>query len=144
MGFCVLKALNWFFFIFRAKKKHAFYLRWTSSIKISIRKFILFDLSRFLGFFVAPLKISLRNGKKTPKNGLYVQRRIYFSKFSYSMFAADKRRVFSFHESWKNEFKAFKTQKPIHFFSFWGLLRSVNDCSVKLLNSEMEKENNYW
>ena len=84
----------------------------------------------FKGFF-GFLKEFLKKAQKMPKNSSYVKRRVFSSKFSYSMFAADKRQVFSFHENWKNELKAFKTQKPIHFFSFRRLLRSVNDCSVK-------------
>ena len=33
------------------------------------------------------------------------------------MFAADKRHIFSLDENWKKQFEAFKTQKPIDFFS---------------------------
>ena len=130
MGFCVLKAFNWFF-RFSWKEKTCL----LSAVNIEHENFdTKSHIGWFIGFFMdffGSLKDFLKKGWKTPKNGLYVQRRIYFSKFLYSMFAADKRRVFSFHESWKNEFKAFKTQKPIHFFNCWKPLRSINDCSVK-------------
>ena len=79
------------------------------------------------------------------------------------MFSADKTHVFSFRENWENQFKAFKTQKPIitligyylsapvegemkekktfTFLNFThflkdsrNVLRSVNDCSIKFDN----------
>ena len=77
------------------------------------------------------LKEILKGAKKSLKNAINQTILIFLSKFLCSMFSADKRHVFSFHENRKNQLKAFKTQKPIHFFSFWGLLHSVNDCSVK-------------
>ena len=50
--------------------------------------------------------------QKTPKISLYVQRRVFSAKFSYSMFAADKRQVFSFWSS----FDVKKPEKPLVFF----------------------------
>ena len=53
-GFLRFKGFELIFFDFREKKKHVLNLRWTSSIKISTRKFVLFDLSRFLRIFSLP------------------------------------------------------------------------------------------
>jgi len=82
-----------------SKEKRVFCLRWTSSTKISTRKFILVDLLRFVKDFLAFSRIFLRKGKKNAKTWRlvqYIQKRICCSKFLHSLFAADKRHVFLF------------------------------------------------
>ena len=64
------------------------------------------------------LKEILKGAKKSLKNAINQTIWIFLSKFLCSMFTADKRHVFSFHENRKNQLKAFKTQKPIHFLKF--------------------------
>ena len=120
MGFCVLKALNWFF-RFSWKEKTCILSAVNIEHKNLNKKIYIGWFIAFFEDFLASLKISLRNSKNA-KKGLCVQRRICSSKFLYSMFAADKRHIFSFHENSKNQFEVFKAKKCIQFFKFHTFL----------------------
>ena len=63
----------------------------------------------------------VKGARKSIKSAIDQPKWIFLSKFSCSMFTANKTHVFSFFENRKNQFEAFTTENPIHFFKFPGL-----------------------
>ena len=129
-GFLRFKGLKFIFSTFVKRKNTSFICgeHWVWKFrKINSCLYVQAFFWRFSPF----LKEILKGAKKSLKNAINQTIWIFLSRFLCSMFTADKRHVFSFHENWKNQFRGFKTKKCIQFISFPRLLRPVSDCSVQ-------------
>ena len=106
-------------------------------MKILNKKFFFMRTGRFFRFLQFSKEI-LKGIWKSLKNSINQLKWIFLSKFSCSMFTADKRHAFLFTKNEKINFKPLKHKNPFTFLNFprflkdsTNALRSVNDCSVK-------------
>ena len=136
MGFCVLKALNWFF-QFSWKEKMCL----LSAANIEHENFEKIHIGWFIAFlkdFLTPLRISLRKGKKRQKTLCTYKEEFILRNFYTRCSPQIKDTFFLFTKIQKINSKSLKRKNAFSFLNFTHFLRrlktalrSVNDCSVK-------------
>ena len=117
IGFCVLKVLNWFF-RFSWKEKTCL----LSAVNIEHKNFDKkIHIAWFIAFFkdfLAPLRISLRNGEKRQKTAFACEYRFFLRNFHARCRPQIKDMFFLFTKIWKINSEALKRKSAFSLLVF--------------------------
>ena len=138
MHFCVLKNSNWFF-EFLWKEKICLLSAANIEYKNLEEKYHIDYYIAFFGTFLVLLRNSLRSGEKHEKTAFMCKYKFFLRNFHARCWQQIKDIFFLFTKIEKINSKALERKKHIQFINFPRLLRPVSDCSINFKAFKTQK-----